>query len=64
ALRIITSDGPELESAKTQLNIQDEDLKKWRKEERHYFLTLGKEPEEHTLKIAYVERLQELCAAE
>ncbi|KAG6893906.1 hypothetical protein C0992_008231 [Termitomyces sp. T32_za158] len=63
ALRILEVDGPELERAKEQFNIHDGDLKKWRLEEKEYFLTLGKEPEEHLLKIAYVECLQELRAA-
>ncbi|KAG6896570.1 hypothetical protein C0992_007383 [Termitomyces sp. T32_za158] len=64
ALQIIKKDGPELESAKEQFNVQEGDLEKWRLDERHYFSSLGKEPEEHLLKIAYVERLRKLREAE
>ncbi|KAG6884740.1 hypothetical protein C0992_005852 [Termitomyces sp. T32_za158] len=64
ALRIINDDGPELARAKQEFNIQEGDLEKWRLDEKEYFSTLGKEPEEHVLKIAYVERLRELREAE
>ncbi|KAG6895202.1 hypothetical protein C0992_002602 [Termitomyces sp. T32_za158] len=64
ALKIINIDGPELKHAKEQLKVNDQDLKNWRMEQKEYFANLGKEPEEHVHKIAYVERLQELRAAE
>ncbi|KAG6863691.1 hypothetical protein C0993_010615 [Termitomyces sp. T159_Od127] len=64
ALSIIRNDGPEFERAKQEFNIQEGDLENWRLDEKQYFLTLGKEPEEHLLKIAYVERLRDLREAE
>ncbi|KAG6895281.1 hypothetical protein C0992_002165 [Termitomyces sp. T32_za158] len=64
ALRIINDDGPEFTRAKQEFNVQEGDLEKWRLDEKEYFSTLGKEPEGHLLKIAYVERLRELREAE
>ncbi|KAG6882148.1 hypothetical protein C0993_011756 [Termitomyces sp. T159_Od127] len=64
ALRIINVDGPELERAKQEFDVGEGDLEKWRLEQKTYFSSLGKEPEGHALKIAYVERLKELRDAE
>ncbi|KAG6895482.1 hypothetical protein C0992_001058 [Termitomyces sp. T32_za158] len=64
ALKIINVDGPELEHAKEQLKVNEGELEVWRLEQKEYFSNLGKEPEEHVLKIAYVERLQELREAQ
>ncbi|KAG6883305.1 hypothetical protein C0992_009117, partial [Termitomyces sp. T32_za158] len=61
---IINVDVPELEHAKKEFDVHKGDLEKWRLEEKVYFSTLGKEPDEHVLKIAYVERLRELREAE
>ncbi|KAG6876879.1 hypothetical protein C0993_012378 [Termitomyces sp. T159_Od127] len=47
ALHIIKDDGPKLAHAKQEFNIQEGDLGKWRLNEKEYFLTLRKEPEEH-----------------
>ncbi|KAG6884524.1 hypothetical protein C0993_010380 [Termitomyces sp. T159_Od127] len=60
ALHIINVDGPEIEHAKMQFNVCEGDLEKWKIEEKAYLMTLGKEPEGHGLKIAYIERLREL----
>ncbi|KAG6819116.1 hypothetical protein H0H93_015313 [Arthromyces matolae] len=64
ALEIINVDGPEHKQAMHNLQINEGDLELWRLEQKTYFSSLGREPEEHALKIAYVERLQELRAAE
>ncbi|KAG6809022.1 hypothetical protein H0H92_001927 [Tricholoma furcatifolium] len=64
ALEIIQVDGPELDRAKAELNVSDDDLKRWLDEQKQYFMTLGNEPEGQTLKVAYVERLRELREAE
>ncbi|KAG6888954.1 hypothetical protein C0992_006988, partial [Termitomyces sp. T32_za158] len=60
ALHIINVDGPELKCVKETFEVQEGDLERWRLEQKKYFLALGQEPEGHALKIAYVERLQEL----
>ncbi|KAG6835632.1 hypothetical protein H0H93_016343, partial [Arthromyces matolae] len=64
ALEIINVDGPEHKQAMHDLQINEGDLELWRLEQKTYFSCLGKEPDEHALKIAYVERLQELRQAE
>lgn len=49
-----------LAHAKILLDITDEDLEQWEKEQHEYFKTLGKEPEYNVLAVAYVELLQKL----
>lgn len=60
ALKIINDDTVALEEAKKSLDINDDDLERWHKEETEYFKTIGTEPEYDVLSVAYVESLQEL----
>ncbi|KAG6859856.1 hypothetical protein C0995_002876 [Termitomyces sp. Mi166 len=57
ALKIINVDASKLDYAKKELKINEGALKTWHHEQKVYFSTLGQEPEQHVLKIAYVEHL-------
>lgn len=64
ALKIIHEDGPTLEASKTHLQMTDEQMDQWSKEEREFFATLGDEREYDVHAVAYVELLQQLCELE
>lgn len=63
ALSTIHRDGPALESAMEKFKLSDADLDRLEKEEAEFLLQLGKEPENNTLQVEYVELLQALQVA-
>ena len=60
ALDIIENESLLLSEAKKSLNIQDDDLERWQKEQSEYFDSLGDEPDWDVHAVAYVELLREL----
>lgn len=60
ALKIIHEDGATLEASKAYLEMTDELMDQWSKEEREFFATLGEESEYDVHSVAYVELLQQL----
>jgi hypothetical protein len=64
ALEIITNDTPALEEAKVSLDIRDDDLEQWEKEEAEYFRTLGQEDQADVHVIAYAKLLHEFWKLE
>lgn len=64
AIDIIKEGTPVLKSLLTSISATPEDLDTWQAEQATYFGALGKEPEEDVHRVAYVELLQELRAAE
>lgn len=57
ALHIISSETKEVNELKNTLNICDDDLEHWYKEELNLFVDLKDEPEERRLEMMYVEAL-------
>ncbi|TEB23452.1 hypothetical protein FA13DRAFT_1798085 [Coprinellus micaceus] len=64
ALNIIQQSTPLLDDILQQMGAKREDLDTWQHDQAQYFATLGKEPEADIHKVAYVELLQEMEAAE
>ncbi|KAK7685839.1 hypothetical protein QCA50_011185 [Cerrena zonata] len=60
ALKILEDDVLAFEDAKLALNVSDDDLDLWEKEQEEFFANLGKEPEVNSLRVEYVELLQAL----
>jgi hypothetical protein len=64
ALTIVTDDQAILDETLKDRNISTEDLDRWQAEQGAYFDALGKEPAEDIHRIAYVDLLQQLRAAQ
>lgn len=57
AIKIIDDFSPDVEKLKAALNISDDDLIYWLKDEASFLRDLKEESNEHTLECAYVEAL-------
>ncbi|KAF6757867.1 hypothetical protein DFP72DRAFT_1108913 [Ephemerocybe angulata] len=64
AIKIIEEGVPLLNAILSEIGASRADLDVWQRDQAQYFATLGKEPEEDVHKVAYVELLKELEAAE
>ena len=63
ALSILERDVPALKESMERLHVTDADLDRWEREEADFLSQLGKEPEQNTLQVEYVELLLSLQAA-
>lgn len=64
ALKIIADGTPHVEKMKARLNITDDNIDGWLKEEEEFFKNLKDEPDERVLESAYVRALYDRQAAE
>ena len=64
ALKIVDEDQVILNEILQARNISVEDLDRWQNEQVAYFASLGQEPAEDFHRIAYVDLLQQLRAAQ
>ncbi|KAI0075055.1 hypothetical protein K474DRAFT_1685473 [Panus rudis PR-1116 ss-1] len=64
ALDVLSRDAPALDEAKQKFSVTNAVLDKWEHEQQAYFATLDEEPAYDVQRVAYVELLQSLNAAE